>query len=178
MHLRDWIIITIAVYIGFGIGTAVTINSFSREIARQKAIDGGIIVEATIYGAGSLTGHKPTDRTSYGLYYRYENEETGIVYEGTIVTSIVNYDEAQSHKGEIVRIYISNEVDAGGNGINIPVGKSTSAYTNLTVAIVFAVILLGYTTLIIIMIVRHYRRKKEKNMITDKPLEKDETEKA
>ncbi|MDE7216423.1 MAG: hypothetical protein K2O08_06400 [Clostridia bacterium] len=113
----------------FIIGAVVLWNNCPKEIGRQNAIDGGVIVEAEIVTVQREPNHTGS-RSAFTVWYRYI-DANGIEYSGIAESTIIGENTAKSYIGKKINIYID------GKGNSIPVGHKT----NLGLAVAGATIL-------------------------------------
>lgn len=142
-------LVSIVVYLFLGFGIGCFIFYYTTDIGKANAIKGGVtaIAEIKYLDADIQQGSYPT---LYNVRYEYISPE-GIRYTEVIVLATSDKEEALSHIGEKVEIYID------GKGNSIPVGKELNVHSSLIVSIVFGLIAIAYTIGLIIVCIKEHR---------------------
>lgn len=142
-------LVSIVVYLILAVIIGLMVFDYIADIGKANAIKGGVTAIAEIkYLIPNI--QKGSHPTIYDVQYEYISPE-GIRYTELIILATSDKEEALSHIGEKVEIYID------GKGNSIPVGKDLNVYSSLIVSIVFGLIAVAYTIGLIIVCIKEHR---------------------
>ena len=118
-------------------------------VQQQKAIDGGVIVEATIVDVERDSERSSTWRECYEYI-----DDDGVRYSGRGKSGIKSEAEARAHIGTKIKIYID------GKGNSVPVGRNPDYKATLILGVFFFIL-----TIILVVLFFKWRFKEKSDAL-------------